>query len=176
MQSIQGFKLLNIYALLIIVITSIIFFKKDRQKQIEDETYAKLLIITILVSVSGIFLGLMVNPEINMNEFMIIISNKIYLVFLSLWITTLTFYTFYISLSNKSKIESIKKSFTGIIIFNTIMIVLLPIKVIINDNGTIAEGLSILYTYMIFGIGFLLQLICIIIDRKHIKSIFQYIC
>ena len=50
------------------------------------------------------------------------------------------------------------------------MIVLLPIKVIINDNGTIAEGLSILYTYMIFGIGFLLQLICIIIDRKHIKS------
>lgn len=109
MQSIQGFKLLNIYALLIIVITSIIFFKKDRQKQIEDETYAKLLIITILVSVSGIFLGLMVNPEINMNEFMIIISNKIYLVFLSLWITTLTFYTFYISLSNKSKIESIKK-------------------------------------------------------------------
>ena len=56
------------------------------------------------------------------------------------------------------------------------MIVLLPIKVIINDNGTIVEGLSVLYTYMIFGIGFLLQLICIIIDRKHIKSIFQYIC
>ena len=50
------------------------------------------------------------------------------------------------------------------------MIVLLPIKVTINDNGTIAEGLSIFYTYLIFGIGFFIQLICIIIDRKHIKS------
>ena len=170
MQNIQGFLLLNIYALLMIVITSVIFFRKERQKQIEDETYARLLIVTILVSVSGIILGIMVNPEININEFLITISNKIYLVFLSLWITTLTFYTFYISLSKKTKIEKIKKIFTGIIIFNTIMIMLLPIEVIINDNGTIAEGLSVFYTYMMFGLGFLIQLICIIIDRKHIKS------
>ena len=170
MQSIQGFLLLNIYALLMIIITSIIFFRKNRQKQMEDETYAKLLIITILVSISGIFLGLMVNPEINMNEFIIMISNKIYLVFLSLWITTLTFYTFYISLPNKSKIGKIKKFFIGFIVFNIIMIMLLPIKVNINDNSTVAEGLSILYTYTIFGIGFLFQLVCIIIDRKHIKS------
>ena len=83
MQNIQGFLLLNIYALLMIVITSVIFFRKERQKQIEDETYARLLIVTILVSVSGIILGIMVNPEININEFLITISNKIYLVFLS---------------------------------------------------------------------------------------------
>lgn len=170
MNSIQGFLLLNIYALLTIITTSIIFFRKNRQKQIEDETYAKLLIITILVSISGIFLGLMVNPDININKVLIIISNKTYLIFLTLWITTLAFYTLNISFSSKLKIEKVNKIFTIFSMFNIIMILLLPIEVITNSNGTVANGLSVFYTYMIFGIGFLFQLACIIIDIKHINS------
>ena len=170
MQAIQGFLLINIYALLIIITTSIIFFKKDRQKQIEDETYARLLIIMILVSVSGIFLGLMVNPDININKILIMISNKIYLVCLSLWITTLTFYTIYIAFSKKLRLNRIKKIFSVIAIINIIMILLLPINVTINDSSAVSDGLSIYYTYTIFAIGFLFQLFCIIVDRQHIKS------
>ncbi len=170
MQSIQGFLLLNIYALLMIIVTSIIFFKKSRQKQFEDETYAKLLIVTILVSISGIILGLIVNPNIDINQFLVRIINKIYLIFLSLWITILTFYTIYISLNKKIKIFNMKKIFLSLVIFNFIMILILPINVIINDNSTIATGLAIFYTYSIFGLGFLTQIICIVIDKVHIKS------
>ena len=112
----------------------------------------------------------MVNPEINMNEILIMITNKIYLVFLSLWIVTLTFYTYCISLTKQDKIKRVKSFFIWFSILNIIMITLLPIKVITNDSGTIASGLSILYTYVIFGIGFLFQLVCIIIDRKHMNS------
>ena len=65
LQNVQVFLVLNVYALIIIIITSIIYFKKERQMQIEDITYSKLLVITILLSVSGIFLGIIVNPQIS---------------------------------------------------------------------------------------------------------------
>ena len=45
MQNVQGFLLINIYALLLIVATSTIFFGKQRLRQVEDELYKKFLIV-----------------------------------------------------------------------------------------------------------------------------------
>ena len=78
MENVQGFLILNIYAFLILVITSILFFKKERQKKIEDETYARLLIVTIFVLVSGIVLGLLIIPEFAINSVLIALFNKVY--------------------------------------------------------------------------------------------------
>ena len=103
MENIQGFLLLNIYALLLIIATSIIFFSKKRQKQIEDQTYAKFLIANLAISISGLILGILVTPRFNTNPGIIVIANKIYLVCLLIWIAILTFYTMYISLNNKIK-------------------------------------------------------------------------
>lgn len=153
-----------------IIITSIIYFNKDRQKQIEDITYSKLLIITILLSISGIFLGLMVNPQIVVNGYLVELANKIYLVFLSLWITTLTFYTLCISIVKKENIPKVKKIFKIITVFDTIMILLLPITIEIGEQNTVSTGLSVFYTYALFGLGFLCQIVCIIVDNKNIKN------
>lgn len=170
MANMQGFLILNFYALLIIIVTSIIFFNKDRQKQLEDQTYAKLLIITILVSISGIVLGIVVNPQLAINKNLIIISNKIYLICLSLWITFLTFYTLCVSLNQSDVINKLKKGFPYLIIFNLIMILILPISVEINEQSTISIGLSIYYTYFMFGLGFLCQIVSIFMNIQNAKS------
>lgn len=162
--------MLNIYALIIILITSLVFYRKDRQKKIEDETYAKLLIVTIFVSISGIILGIIINPELHMNEIIIALANKIYLICLSLWIMFLTFYTLCISMIKEENIKKSKVFLFIIILFNIMMILLLPINVVINNQSVTSLGLSVFYTYTVFGLGFILQLICIIIDIKNIRN------
>ena len=170
MENIQGFLVLNSYALLLIIITSIIFFKKKRQKQIEDQTYAILLIVTILVSVSGLALGILVNPNLNINEVVIKIFNKVYLLCLLLWITILTFYTLCISVIKSQNIEKLKKIFLCLTLFNATVILLLPITVEINEQVTISSWSAILYTYVMFALGFICQIICVILDIKNIKN------
>ena len=146
------------------------FFKKERQKKIEDETYARLLIVTIFVLVSGIVLGLLIIPEFAINSVLIALFNKVYLLCLSLWITILTFYTLSISWLKDKYIEKTKKIFTVIAIFNCFMILILPIDVNISSEVAIALGLSVFYTYLVFGIGFVFQIICILLDIKNILN------
>ena len=107
MESIQGFLLINLYAFLLIVSTSIIFFSKKRLNQFEDKTYARFLITNIFISLTGLVLGFLVNPDIPVPEFIVIIFNKFYLVSLLLWITTLTLYTFYVSFKNKINLKKL---------------------------------------------------------------------
>ncbi len=170
MENVQGFLILNIYAFLILVITSILFLKKERQKKIEDETYARLLIVTIFVLVSGIVLGLLIIPEFAINSVLIALFNKVYLICLSLWITILTFYTLSISWLKAQHIERTKKIFTIIMIFNCFMILILPIDVNISSGMATALGLSVFYTYLVFGIGFVFQIVCILLDIKNILN------
>ena len=170
MENVQGFLILNIYAFLILVITSILFFKKERQKKIEDETYARLLIVTIFVLGSGIVLGLLIIPEFAINSVLIALFNKVYLICLSLWITILTFYTLSISWLKAQHIERTKKIFTIIMIFNCFMILILPIDVNISSGMATALGLSVFYTYLVFGIGFVFQIVCILLDIKNILN------
>ena len=170
MENIQGFLLLNIYALLLIIATSIIFFSKKKQKQIEDQTYAKFLIANLAISISGLILGILVTPRFNTNPGIIVIANKIYLVCLLIWIAILTFYTMYISLNNKNKTNKLKMTFYIITLIAIAIIMCLPINVEMVKNTALATGPAIIFTYLVFGIGFITQLICIVIDHKNLKS------
>ena len=170
MQNIPGFLILNLYALLVIVAISIIFYRKERQKQIEDTTYSYFLITNILVTISGVFLGLTVTPSFNTNQILMVISNKLYLVFLMLWITILTFYTIYISLIKSDKIKKYYSIFMILSLINAILIFIFPINIEITSSSAVASGLSIYYTYGLFGLGFLIQLICLMIDHKNLSS------
>ena len=92
MGSVIGFLLINIYAFLLIFSTTIIFFSKQRLREFEDETYKYFLITNIFMSISGLVLGLVVTPEFNFSNLVIVLLNKLYLVCLMIWITILTFY------------------------------------------------------------------------------------
>ena len=170
MENIQGFLILNFYALFLIIAISIIFFSKKRQKQIEDKAYAKFLITNIAMSISGLILGIIVTPKLNINPGIIAIANKLYLVCLLIWIAILTFYTVYISLNNKEKTQSLKTFFYIITMISIAIIMCLPINVEMISNTALASGPAIIFTYLVFGIGFITQLICILIDHKNFKS------
>lgn len=170
MENIQGFLILNVYALLLIIAVSIIFFSKKRQKQTEDQTYAQFLITNIAISISGLVLGILVAPNLNTNPGIIAIANKIYLVCLLIWIAILTFYTFYISLNNKEKTNKLKMFFYIITLISIAIIMCLPINVEMINNTALATGPAIVFTYLVFGIGFITQLMCIIIDHKNLKN------
>ena len=170
MENIQGFLILNFYALFLITAISIIFFSKKRQKQIEDKAYAKFLITNIAMSISGLILGIIVTPRLNINPGIIAIANKLYLVCLLIWIAILTFYTVYISLNNKEKTQSLKTFFYIITMISIAIIMCLPINVEMISNTALASGPAIIFTYLVFGIGFITQLICILIDHKNFKS------
>ena len=50
------------------------------------------------------------------------------------------------------------------------IIMCLPINVEMISNTALASGPAIIFTYLVFGIGFITQLICILIDHKNFKS------
>lgn len=170
MESIQGFLLINLYAFLLIVSTSIIFFSKKRLNQFEDKTYARFLITNIFISLTGLVLGFLVNPDIPVPEFIVIIFNKFYLVSLLLWITTLTLYTFYVSFKNKNKFEKTRTIFKYLDIVNILFVIIFPMKIDMVGSSALPSGLAIIYTYSVFCIGFLAQIICVLINFKNIKN------
>ena len=165
-----GFLLVNIYALIVIVSTFIVFMSKSRLKKVEDELYKKFLIINILMSLSGLILGIFVEPTLVFNEFFIITLNKLYLICLLFWIFILTYYYIYISVKNKDKLIRYKKYLICFAMINAFLVLILPINVEVTSKGAIATGLSIMYTYLIFGLSFLLQIVCLFLNFKSFKS------
>lgn len=165
-----GFLLINIYALIIILSVSIIFFSKNRAHKMEDELYKKFLIVNIFVSISGLLLGMAVDPQKGINYIYLTFLNRVYLIALFLWISVMTFYTIYISINNKKKIKKIIKKFCYGILISILLITLLPLNVEISSEGAIAVGLAVVYTYLAFAVGFLVQIACLIKNPKKAKN------
>lgn len=169
MQNTIGFLILNIYALLVVSAVSVVFFCKPRLKQMEDETYKKFLIVNILMTISGLLLGLSVSSYNVFNELFAMILNKFYLITLIMWISTLTFYIFYISLKDKSKGNKYLKIFDIITLICVILVVILPLEVSVTSKGSVTTGFAIIFAYLVFGIGFIAQIICILV-HKNLKN------
>ena len=170
MSNTIGFITLNAYALIILIFLEILFHSKARQHHVEDNTYSKLLTVTLVTTIAGLILGLLVSsPESNI--LIVKVVNKLYLYLIDLWITILTFYTYYISKVKNEQISNKTNVFLlTISIINFILIIILPIDVTISNKGTISSGLSIYYSYLYLGVCFILQVILIVLDYKHINS------
>ena len=170
MQNMEGFILINLYALLLISFVSIVFFSKKRLKQVENNLYGKFLLYSLLMNFSGILLGFMVIPKYNVPMFIQLLLNKIYLIALLLWINTLTLYTLYVSKKDVSKIDKTIKVFKVIDIINIILALVLPIEITIENNSAVPSGLVYMYSYSFFCIEFLFQIICVIKKPKNLKN------
>ena len=170
MQNMEGFLLINLYALFLIIFISIIFFSKKRLNQIENKLYGKFLIYSLLMNFSGILLGFLVVPEYNVPMFIQLLFNKIYLIALLLWINTLTLYTLYVSKKDKSTIDKTVKVFRYIDYINVILALIMPIEITIQNNSAVPSGLVYMYSYSFFCIEFLFQIICVVKNPKNLKN------
>ncbi len=171
MEKILGFLLINAYALLVIVSTCVSFFSRKRLHQVEDETYKGFLLANVFMSLSGLMLGIFISPALPFNKQIALLFNKLYLIGLFLWITIFTFYITYISINKGGKAEAIKKIFKIIIYVGIFLIVVLPIDIELSTDGSaIASGLSVIFTYLVFAICFIEEIIMVIYNHKNFKS------
>ena len=165
-----GFLLINIYAFLIILSTTVIFFSKERLHQFEDETYKKFLIVNICISISGLLLGLAVSGVFDLSEFAVAALNKVYVISLMLWISVLTVYFLNISFKEKIDEKLLISIFNIVNIACTLIVLLLPVEVKISESGAEAGGAAIMFAYTVFFIGFLTQIVCVIKNHKNLTS------
>lgn len=163
-----GGVILNIYSLIIVIALNIIFFIKPKTNNEEVKIYKNLLITSLLMNFFGLTISLAVTYT--KNNLLITISNKSYLIFLVLWIIFLTYYVIITAFVKNEKNLKLKNIVTAISIISTLLIIFLPIT-INNSNGSITiAGTATLFAYLTFFIGFISQIIIIIIDIKHAKS------
>lgn len=166
----DGFLLLNVYALIILVILEIIFLSKERQHKVEDNTYGSLLIVSIVTIFFGLLLGMSVDGSFIYNKVNIILFNKAYLIGLILTISIFTFYTFCISHIQFKDFKKIVKLCIMLCVINVFVIVVLPLDVEIINDSIVTSGLAITYTYLIFGCLYFLLVILVLMDLKNIKN------
>ena len=166
----QGFLLINLYAFLLIAFISIVFFTKKRLNQFEDKTYGRFLIASLAISISGLILGFAVMPEYNVPVFIQIVLNKVYLIALLFWINILTLYTLYVSKKDKKNFNKTIKLFHYLDIVNVVMAIILPMSLTIGDSGALPTGLALMYSYSVFSIEFIIQLISVFKNYKNLKN------
>lgn len=170
MANMEGFLLINLYALILIITIGIVFFTKQRLNQFEDKIYGKFLMYSIMMSLSGLILGFLVVPEYNVPVVIQLVFNKIYLIALLLWINTLTLYTLYVSMKNKKNFNKYIKLFKVFDIVNIFMAIVLPISISMQNGSAVPEGLVYMYSYSVFCLEFLFQIICVLRHPKNIKN------
>ena len=166
----EGFMLLNIYALIILLILSVIFFSKNRLHKIEDNTYGKLLVTSIITILFGLLLGISLDSNMIYRDFFVIVFNKIYLIGLIITISIFAFYTFCISHAKSKKFNLIQNIYKVSCYINSIIVILLPLSIHLEKGQNMTYGLAMDYTYMVFSIIYLLLFILMISDFKNIKN------
>lgn len=166
----EGLILLNGYALIVLVVLSIVFFSKKRLHQIEDNTYGQLLIVSIVTILFGLLLGIIIDGNFYLKDVLIVVFNKIYLIGLILSVSVFAFYTYCISRFKGYKFKLIDKIYHLSFIVNSIIVLLLPLEVV-NQNGKIlTDGPSMYYTFGVFGIIYGILILLVILDFKNIKN------
>lgn len=171
MNNMQGFIALNAYALILMSFIMIVFFSKKRLHQVEDTTYAFFVIVTFLTTLVGIVLGFLVVPEFHINSFLIMIANKLYLAILFVWTLIITFYTFYVSRVKKGFVLKHIRIFNLIGLLNVFLIFVLPIKTEIQNGSALANGPSVMLTYLLIGVCYSIMFVLLVMDYKNFKNV-----
>ena len=175
-MSASGTIYLTISALIYTIITTILFFKKKKINKLENKIFTKLLILSIL---SMIFeLAIVFTSNI---FFIGEVIQKIFLVFIILWLSRFIDYTFVITVfdakksdrENLEKYEMLYYVFWGINIICCIAIMLLPIY--FNEIGT-AKYTSGPSVNVVFGITAVYLFVILVLLVTHIKKVKQKNC
>ncbi len=156
------FAICSIFYMLLIII---IFFSKEKLKNIENKIYSVLIITTfvgLIFEITSTVLELTGNDGTYIHSLFL----KLIMVYYLTWIYIFFIYTYYIS-SKKNKINLKKYILVYIILF--VIMISLPLYVK-NQNGLVAYtyGPSVNFVYILSGI---LLTICIILMLKNFKQI-----
>ena len=167
---------LTISALIYTIIITYLFASKEKINKVENRIFGKLLILSILSMVTELMIVFTVDiPYLGM------FIQKLFLVFIVLWLSRFMDYTFTITVFDNTKTdnENIKKYqnlyyvFLLVNIFCSIIIMILPIHFVDNGYAKYTAGPSV---NMVFGITAVYMFAIAILLITHIKKLKQKKC
>lgn len=152
------------------MLTSIVYFSKNRINNSENAVYEKLLSITPI----GLLLeiGCNVTAIYKMNDLISSIISRLYLIFILIWLTTFTLYILTITKYKGDKLteyknSKIRKSIIIGSIFSILLLIFLPIDFVLEKNSAYLGGMGIVF---LLAITFLLIILDFILFIKHFKN------
>ena len=170
----EGFYLLNTYALIILFVLSMIFFSKKRLKQTEDNIYAFLLIVCLITITCGVCSGFFVGKDSFILNIINMVVSKGYMVGLIWMISVFAYYTICISEKTKKLFKFLEKVGIYFLLLVGLLIFILPAEFVISEKGMIVSGIGVNVTYMLFGLIYFFLNTLVFLDIKHIKeSLYQ---
>ena len=166
----DGYFLVNVYALLILCILSFIFFHKKRMHKVEDVTYAKLIVFSVLTISFGLFSGFSFFANISFINHFMMVFGKFYLIGLFGIFLLFFSYTLYVSKVFSIKEDIQKKIFTIVFFVFALLIFILPFELDVIGENVVISGLSVLLTYTLFGLIYFCLIITMIFGGKKVFS------
>lgn len=152
------------------MLTSVVYFSKNRINNSENAVYEKLLSITPI----GLLLeiGCNVTAIYKMNDLVSSIISKLYLIFILVWLTTFTLYILTITKYKGDKLteyknSKIRKSIIIGSIFSILLLIFLPIDFVLEKNSAYLGGMGIVF---LLAITFLLIILDFILFIKYFKN------
>ena len=152
------------------MLTSIVYFSKNRINNSENAVYEKLLSITPI----GLLLeiGCNVTAIYKMNDLVSSIISRLYLIFILVWLTTFTLYILTITKYKGDKLteyknSKIRKSIIIGSIFSILLLIFLPIDFVLEKNSAYLGGIGIAF---LLAITFLLIILDFILFIKYFKN------
>ena len=152
------------------MLTSIVYFSKNRINNSENAVYEKLLSITPI----GLLLeiGCNVTAIYKMNDLVSSIISRLYLIFILVWLTTFTLYILTITKYKGDKLteyknSKIRKSIIIGSIFSILLLIFLPIDFVLEKNSAYLGGMGIVF---LLAIPFLLIILDFILFIKYFKN------
>lgn len=126
-----------------LVLLTIVYFSKKRFSNSENKVF-KLLLISNLI---GIILDVLSMIIIPLEDYHLLgeIINKMYLIYLIIWITLFTFYTYFISKYDISFINQKRKLLQIIFWIICLIVVFLPIEFVVSEKGVYYYGMGTLF-------------------------------
>lgn len=152
------------------MLTSIVYFSKNRINNSENAVYEKLLSITPI----GLLLeiGCNVTAIYKMNDLVSSIISRLYLIFILVWLTTFTLYILTITKYKGDKLteyknSKIRKSIIIGSIFSILLLIFLPIDFVLEKNSAYLGEMGIVF---LLAITFLLIILDFILFIKYFKN------
>ena len=163
----------TILAFIYTIIIFILFTTKKKVNKLENRIFKKLLILSILSMISE--LSIIFTKDIATVG---VIVQKVYLVFIVLWLSRFMDYTFIITMFDKSKtekenIEKYKFSYYIFLIINlfySFAIMLSPIEFVNEAGAKYTTGLSVNLVFIVTGIYMTIMFILLITHFKKITK------
>src|SRR5574344_1437479 len=157
--------IINIFALYMITMLNVVYFCKPRIIKVENRIFSKILLTSLIISISGLAFGIIATYYHNVG-LVSLLFGKIYTCSLLLWICLFTYYSYVISVNknmDNSKIDNY-------LIYLCILLLLIPMNLKTDNYSISVEGLLIQITYIIYSIGLIMQIVLITFNIKNIMK------